>query len=711
MVFLQLLLPFIVLSTHLDVTVSYEIPLAPNFPHESYSQDGDLILGGLYSARDRSNDINNQCSGQVTSFRLQQHIEAIAFVVNHINHNSSLLPNIKLGYHILDDCRRGATALAKATRFLISRNIDCPKELRNNGHAVYNIIGITGPTSSSRTIPVSQLMGVYQIPIISPQATSDDLSDSIDHAYFLRVLPPDRLQANAMISLIAHFNWSYISMVYTDSSYGANLAKHVENAASDQSICIGYKHGFPERVLSAHNVDSVVANLIQNVEAKVIILILSTDQGRHFFSSIKKAKIVDKFIWIGSETFDERVFGEYKAESLGAFSLSFTLGRNEQFADHFAQISPWTSPGNPWLPQLWENVFDCSWLNTTQSNQSSHMLHCSLFSNISMADGYYLSDWTSKTMDSVYTLIMALDRLVKEQCHMYVHNKTLLQCCIKGPMFLDYLKKISFMGLSGPVAFDDVGDPLSNYLILQVVESESNNEIVQKKVGIWEQITNDVRFYETINWYMEGAVDGAGVPESVCSKPCQVAQMKVQLELPCCWECITCRVNEYVDSNSTYCVACPSLQWPDSETRTFCEFILPTYLRWVDIYGVVLTILGSFGIISLLVVNKIILIHGDKKIVKSSSPNLMAFISIGLYISMITAILFIFQPHTVVCSFRHILFHLSCTIIYAPLCVKTTRILRIFRASKKFQKPNTMVTDCALMGLAGSICFFQVRYY
>ena len=57
----------------------------PNIPYEVLLEDGDLNLGALYSARDRTGDSNNPCGGPVQNARLQQNIEAVVYTINKIN--------------------------------------------------------------------------------------------------------------------------------------------------------------------------------------------------------------------------------------------------------------------------------------------------------------------------------------------------------------------------------------------------------------------------------------------------------------------------------------------------------------------------------------------------------------------------------------------------------------------------------------------------
>jgi len=63
---------------------------------------------------------------------------------------------------------------------------------------------------------VQNLLSLFNIPQIGYSATSKDLSDKSLYRYFMRVVPSDKLQARALVDIVLHFNWTFISTVYTE---------------------------------------------------------------------------------------------------------------------------------------------------------------------------------------------------------------------------------------------------------------------------------------------------------------------------------------------------------------------------------------------------------------------------------------------------------------------------------------------------------------
>ena len=54
-------------------------------------------------------------------------------------------------------------------------------------------------------------------------STSTVLSSRDRYPFFLRTIPSDVHQAQAMVELVRMFGWTYVSVVYEESSYGMQV--------------------------------------------------------------------------------------------------------------------------------------------------------------------------------------------------------------------------------------------------------------------------------------------------------------------------------------------------------------------------------------------------------------------------------------------------------------------------------------------------------
>lgn len=78
-----------------------------------------------------------------------------------------------------------------------------------------------------------------------------------------RTVPSDNYQARAMIDIALHFNWTYVSLVYSADEYGELGAEAFKKEARKVNICIAIE----ERIL---NKKDALAESIDNLVKKFV---------------------------------------------------------------------------------------------------------------------------------------------------------------------------------------------------------------------------------------------------------------------------------------------------------------------------------------------------------------------------------------------------------------------------------------------------------
>ncbi|XP_031754158.1 vomeronasal type-2 receptor 26 [Xenopus tropicalis] len=156
------------------------------------SRPGDIIMGGTFLIHlDRvysdiqftSKPPELQC--QMFAIEYYQSMQALIFAVEEINSNPELLPNITLGYDVLDTCYTLRRA-AQGTLSMLSGGTESTPNY--NCHQGTRLAGVVGDSASTRTILMAQILGLYQYPQISYFATSPVLSDRNLFPSFFRTL-------------------------------------------------------------------------------------------------------------------------------------------------------------------------------------------------------------------------------------------------------------------------------------------------------------------------------------------------------------------------------------------------------------------------------------------------------------------------------------------------------------------------------------------
>lgn len=75
-----------------------------------------------------------------------------------------------------------------------------------------------------------------QIPQISYASTGIELSDKSRFEYFSRVVPPDTLQARAMVDVVKDLGWSYVSTLADEGNYGEKGIGAFEDLAKSSGM-------------------------------------------------------------------------------------------------------------------------------------------------------------------------------------------------------------------------------------------------------------------------------------------------------------------------------------------------------------------------------------------------------------------------------------------------------------------------------------------
>ena len=422
--------------------------------------------------------------------------------------------------------------------------------------------------------------------------------------------------------------------------------------------------------------DYIAKLLRANKNAKVITLFLdSYEHHIRFIDKMHEEDLFRDFIWFGADAFPRSV---HTLEDIGVFGIKFPLATQVEFLRELKTWSPLTDPMNPWIYELWENVYQCSW------NEDSNNL-CSDYLNVTYSGWDPRRESLYKLFDAVDVYSKALHALIDENCpQLFIEmEKEHLRDCIKGDLLLSYMKKVTFQGLSGHIEFDEYGDLMGQFYIAQLQLSGDRPE--WENIALWDKTSEpqlDI-FEGKLFWpgqifqskLLKGVELKAEVPVSICSAPCRKKEQLIQRLLPCCWECKPCRENEIVTANGTQCYKCEETYWPDDESGS-CVPIGPEYLHWNGPISISLVTLSTFGLVSGVTCIVMFWINRQNKLIMASSRELMVIVILGIMLAYGTVFILLAKPESVTCILSTYGYLLSVTLIYCPLLVKTNRVYR-----------------------------------
>ena len=309
--------------------------IVSSFVSDGIEVQGDIILGGLFPLHKKSTENENAC-GVFSEVPGYQYMEAMLFAIDEINKDPNLLPNITLGAQIYDTCQSKTIAADAAKRFI-------KITLEQDSHT--QLAGVIGALSSGVSETVANFFRVFQIPQISYASTSIILSNKDIYSYFLRVVPPDSFQAQAMVDIIKRIGWNYVSTVNSAGTYGTTGMKEFWKIAQRNGICIDTTEqlsAFP----TPQEYEETMTRIFQRArQSKVSVLVVFGTQTdiRYLLEATQKLRIAPRnFTWIGSDGWSNRRHVVETAEevALGALTIMVRTGEvSPKFKNYFFNMN------------------------------------------------------------------------------------------------------------------------------------------------------------------------------------------------------------------------------------------------------------------------------------------------------------------------------------------------------------------------------------
>ncbi|XP_076131032.1 glutamate receptor, metabotropic 5a [Alosa pseudoharengus] len=674
---------------------------------------GDIIIGALFSVHHQppADKVHERKCGAVREQYGIQRVEAMMHTLDRINANPHILPNITLGCEIRDSCWHSAVALEQSIEFIRDTLVSAEEEesnarcLGDEGFTPISgkkpIVGLIGPGSSSVAIQVQNLLQLFNIPQIAYSATSMDLSDKSLFKYFMRVVPSDAQQAQAMVDIVKRYNWTYVSAIHTEGNYGESGMEAFKDMAAKEGICIAHSDKIYSNA-GEPSFDRLLEKLRSHLpKARVVACFCEGMTVRGILMAMRRRHLVGEFLLVGSDGWADRhdVTDGYHQEAAGGITIKLQSAYVTWFDDYYLNLHPDINLRNPWFPEFWQHRFQCRLSGHPQEN-TKYNRTCN--EKESLRHQYTQDTKMGFVINAIYSMAYGLHAMQRTLCPGVTGLCSAMRP-IDGQKLLEFLMKTNFTGVSGEVVlFDENGDSPGRYEIMNFKQM-SDDEYDYIHVGSWDKW--GLRMDDEEIW-----MNQSSIIRSVCSEPCEKAQIKVirKGEVSCCWTCTPCKENEYVFDEYT-CRACELGAWPTDDLKG-CEPIPVHYLRWGDPEPIAAVVFSCLGLLATTFVTVIFIWFHDTPVVKSSSRELCFIILAGICIGYLCTFCLIAKPHMAYCYLQRLGIGLSPAMSYSALVTKTNRIARILAGSKKkicTKKPRFM-SACAQLVIAFVLIFLQL---
>ncbi|XP_043522698.1 metabotropic glutamate receptor isoform X2 [Frieseomelitta varia] len=649
---------------------------------------GDIVLGGLFPVHEKG---GASCGPNVYN-RGVQRLEAMLFAVDQINRDKKILPGITLGVHILDTCGRDTYALNQSLHFVRASlsNLDitvlecADKSVPRVKKTVSAgpIFGVIGGSYSSVSLQVANLLRLFHIPQISPASTAKALSDKTRFDYFARTVPPDTFQSIALVDVVKSANWSYVSTVYSEGSYGEYGIEVFTREATERNVCIAAAVKVPsaadDRVF-----DDIIQRLSKKPNARAVILFTRAEDARGILEAARRCNMSQPFQWLASDGWGRQIklVEGLEDEAEGAITVELQSENIPGFDEYMASLTPESNRRNPWFSEYWEEAFGCVLRKNVVGKNSTV---CPAKLRLTPETGYEQESKVQFVVDAVYAFALALHNLQRDVCTKTEGLCPTMANYDRGMFYRNYLLNVSFTDTAGSeVKFDEHGDGLARYEILNFRKSDNNgtNGYHYRVVGKWFN-SLDIQTEELI--WARGTKD---IPISACSLPCQPGMIKKQQGDTCCWVCDQCEEYEYVYDEYT-CVDCGPGKWPHGDKRGCYELPI-NHIRWDSAFAIAPAVISCLGIVATLAVACLLFHHRDTPVVRASGRELTIILLAGVLVCYLNTFLLLATPTTVTCILQRFGVGVSFSAVYGALLTKTNRIARIFdSASRTAVRPS-----------------------
>ena len=680
--------------------------------------DKDFVLGGLFPIHaDVVGSGGSEC-GEVRLERGLERMEAMLYALDRINSDPNLLSNFTLGYDIRDTCNSENIGLDESIDLIITGSqLDinsCQSGLSTgvNGTQTEEVSasvpteGIVGAASSRVSVPVASLVRLFDTPQISYASSSAILSNRDRYEFFYRTIPPDNLQARAMIDLILNFNWTYVSTIYSRNPYGEPGIVEFRNLAEQNGICIDLNEGI-EDTYGEDEFATLAGRLIES-EANVVIVFAAQDEAAQLLGNIANSTdSTDRFIWIASDAWARsiNVVHKFNITASGLYGIAPLTEHLDKFHSYFSRLTINDNVRNPWFPEFYSAFVDCN-LNETGSNR------CNRDVNITSQPQYQQGNFVPLVIDSVYAYAKALDYFLNENCNQpivwYRSNRT---CAgqrreLNGSALLEYISRVDFISPTGNrILFDNEGNVEGKYEILNYqARKEANNrlEFFFQRVGTWDSsIINDsnvdpLKMIDDVP--VQFGVDSETLeianvpPDSQCGR-CEPGQYRRLVQSSCCGICDPCLGQNFSDNPvATDCIVCPDEMWGNDPLvgSRRCVPVNEEFLDFTDAWSIIIIILALFGLINVIATTVIYGIFWKTPIVKSSGREQMLLLLVGIGLSFAVSIIYVSPPVIGICAIQRIGLWFCFSLMFGALLIKIVRVARIFLSKASLKKPRFM---------------------
>ncbi|XP_069832107.1 vomeronasal type-2 receptor 26-like [Dendropsophus ebraccatus] len=381
--------------------------LEPLYEYEYY-KDGDVILAGLISAHyhvnrchkfDRLEFLYMFC--RRVDIGKYRSILSFIFAVDEINKDPDLLPNITLGYHIVDTFGDPLKTSHAVFNILSGRYKKVPN-YHNVNHG--EVAAFVVDSYTHTMLPVLDLYMYTQLKCGVGDFISND-KDLYPTSY--KLSPDDRTRFMAVVKFLQYVGCNWVGLITTSEENNEMEARELSKLMAEHEICTEY-------IINVGQEEKAMKQMSEIHKSTARVLVICGPYSAKYNLFIRKCKeFIENVTLIFHETW-VNIIGESFLRATNC-SLVFKVKKRTiaKVTEALHLVNPSTRPNDPLLEEIWFHLFHC--LTKEQGRNIFYQWYYG-YPGVNCTETYYISPTQYENKDtnlyyayiSVYILAQAL---------------------------------------------------------------------------------------------------------------------------------------------------------------------------------------------------------------------------------------------------------------------------------------------------------------
>ncbi|XP_077319429.1 vomeronasal type-2 receptor 26-like [Lithobates pipiens] len=156
------------------------------------------------------------------------------YALDKINQNPYILPNITLGYHLIDSCLDTRRAVSSIFKILSGPGKTVPNYTCTR-HG--KLTGVIGDHFSTTTIPIAQILGLYKYTQISYGSTDYIFTNRQEYPHVFRTVQNNHIYYSIVAEILNLFGWTWVGIFVSDNDTGEDELQILKRYFAVQEIC------------------------------------------------------------------------------------------------------------------------------------------------------------------------------------------------------------------------------------------------------------------------------------------------------------------------------------------------------------------------------------------------------------------------------------------------------------------------------------------